>query len=78
MQNHFREKLDDGMKEMAAKQGTGGMPKAPDTSTVASNVPPPPPDKSAAKALADQQTSADQTETQVKQETAGSTAGGEQ
>ena len=78
MQNHFREKLEEGMKEMAAKQGTGGMPKAPDTSTVASNVPPPAPDKSAAKALADQQGTADQTETQVKQETAGSMAGGGQ
>jgi hypothetical protein len=68
------------MKTMAAKQGTGGMPKAPDTGTVASDVPPPPPDKSAAKTLEDQQASADQTEAQVKQETtsAGYGSGGQQ
>ena len=62
MHNHFQEQLDNGMKEMAAKQGTGGLPKAPDTSTTASDVPPPPPDASAAKTLDDQQTAADQTE----------------
>ena len=68
MHNHFQEQLDNGMKEMAAKQGTGGLPKAPDTSTKASDVPPPPPDASAAKALEDQQAQADQTEAQVSKE----------
>ncbi|MGP0021611.1 MAG: hypothetical protein ACLPHP_23800 [Candidatus Sulfotelmatobacter sp.] len=68
MHNHFQEQLDNGMKEMAAKQGTGGLPKAPDTSTTASDVPPPPPDASAAKALEDQQAAADQTEAQVSKE----------
>ena len=68
MHNHFQEQLDNGMKEMAAKQGTGGLPKAPDTSTKASDVPPPPPDASAAKALEDQQAAADQTEAQVVKE----------
>lgn len=68
MHNHFQEQLDNGMKEMAAKQGTGGLPKAPDTSTTASDVPPPSPDASAAKALEDQQTAADQTESQVSKE----------
>lgn len=58
MQNHFREKLDDGMKELAAKQGTSGMPKAPDTRTVASDVPLPDPDPSAAKTLQDQEATA--------------------
>lgn len=77
MHNHFQEQLDAGLKEMAAKQGTGGMPKAPDTGTVASNVPAPPPDQSAGKAIDDQDKSADQTESQVKQETA-SGAGGSQ
>jgi hypothetical protein len=76
MYNHFQEQLASGMGEMAKKQGTGGMPKAPDTGTVASDVPPPPPDNSAAKALQDQQAAADQTESQVKQETAGSAGGG--
>jgi hypothetical protein len=71
MYNHFQENLTNGMSEMAKKQGTGGMPKAPDTGTQASDVPPPPPDNTAAKALQDQQQQADQTESQVKQEVAG-------
>jgi hypothetical protein len=70
MHNHFQEQLDAGMKELAAKQGTGGMPKSPDTGTTASDVPAPAPDKSAAQSLADQDKSADQTEADVKQETA--------
>lgn len=68
MHNHFEEQLDNGMKELSSKQGTGGLPKAPDTSTVPSDVPPPPPDASAAKALDDQQASADQVEAQVNKE----------
>lgn len=68
MHNHFQEQLDNGMKELSSKQGTGGLPKAPDTSTTASDVPPPPPDASAAKALDDQQAAADQTEAQVAKE----------
>jgi hypothetical protein len=68
MHNHFQEQLDNGMKEMATKQGTGGLPKAPDTSTKASDVPPPPPDASAAKTLDDQQAAADQTDAQVSKE----------
>jgi hypothetical protein len=75
MQNHFSEKLSDGLGELAKKQGTAGMPKAPDTSTKASDVPPPPPDKSAAKTLDDQMAAADQTDAQVKQEIAGSSSG---
>jgi hypothetical protein len=68
MQNHFQEQLDNGMKDLASKQGTGGLPKAPDTTTVASDVPPPPPDTSAEKTLQDQQAAADQTEAQVVKE----------
>src|SRR5579871_4665154 len=68
MHNHFEEQLDNGMKELSSKQGTGGLPKAPDTSTVPSDVPPPPPDASAAKALDDQQANADQVEAQVVKE----------
>jgi hypothetical protein len=75
MYNHFQEQLTAGLGEMAKKQGTGGMPKAPDTSTAASDVPPPPADTSVAKTLQDQQQAADQTETQVKQETASSGGG---
>jgi len=77
MQNHFQEQIDEGMKTLASKQGTSGLPKAPDTTTVASDVPPPPPDKTAAKTLEDQDAEADKTELQVKQE-AGSSGGGSQ
>jgi hypothetical protein len=68
MHNHFQEQLDNGMKDLASKQGTSGLPKAPDTTTVASDVPPPPPDASAEKSLQEQQAQADQTEAQVVKE----------
>jgi hypothetical protein len=70
MYNHFAENITNGMGELAKKQGTNGMPKAPDTATVASAVPAPAPDNSAGKVLEDQQAQADQTEAQVKQEAA--------
>jgi hypothetical protein len=75
MYNHFQEQVSNGMGELAKKQGTGGMPKAPDTTSVASDVPPPPADKSAAQDIQQQQQQADQVEAQVKQETAGSAGG---
>ena len=78
MYNQFREQLKDGMGELAKKQGTGGLPKAPDTSTVDGDVPAPPPDKNVEKTLQDQQAAADQTETEVKQEAASSGGGGAQ
>jgi len=78
MYNQFQQKLDDGMKELASKQGTGGMPKSPDASTHASDVPPPDADKTAASQLADQQKQADQAETDAKQDAAGSSGGGSQ
>jgi hypothetical protein len=68
MYNHFQEQLDNGMKDLSSKQGKDGLPQAPDTKTVSSDVPPPPPDASAAKALQDQQATADQMETQVVKE----------
>jgi hypothetical protein len=68
MYNHFQEQITNGMGELAKKQGTGGMPKAPDSGVQASAVPPPAPDTSVAKTLQDQQQQADQTETEVKQE----------
>ena len=68
MHNKFEEQLDNGMKDLANKQGQNGIPKAPDTKTTASDVPPPPPDNNAAKALQEQQATADQTETQVMKE----------
>jgi hypothetical protein len=68
MRNHFEAQIDNGLSELASKQGTGGMPKAPDTGTVASDVPPPAPDLTAAKLLQDQEQVADQIEAEVKKE----------
>jgi len=76
MHNHFREQLDKGMGELAKKSGTGGLPKAPDTGTVAGDVPPPQPDPNAEKTLQDQQAAADKTEADVKQEAASGSGGG--
>jgi hypothetical protein len=70
MFNHFQENITNGMGELSKKQGTNGMPAAPDTGTSAAAVTPPPPDTSVAKTLQDQQQQADQTEAQVKQEAA--------
>ncbi len=78
MYNSFRESLKDGMGELAKKNGTGGLPKAPDTSTVNGDVPAPPPDKSAEKSLQDQQSAADQAETEAKQEAGSGSGGGSQ
>src|SRR5260370_19844313 len=78
MYNHFREQLKDGMGELAKKQGTGGLPKAPDTTTVTGDVPPPEPDKTAEKTLKETQSAADQTETEVKQEAGAGSGGGSQ
>jgi hypothetical protein len=75
MHNHFREQITGGMKELANKQGTGGLPRAPDTGTQDGEVPPPTPDSNAAKALKDQQAEADKTEAEVKQEAASSGGG---
>jgi hypothetical protein len=76
MYNHFREQLKDGMGELAKKQGTGGLPKAPDTSTTDGDVPAPPADKTAEKNLQEQQADADKAEAEVKQEASSSGSGG--
>jgi len=76
MHNHFQEQLDAGMKTLAAKQGTEGLPKAPDTTTRPGEVPVPASDPSATKALDEQQTLADKTEAEVKGETSTSSAVG--
>jgi hypothetical protein len=70
MYNHFQENITNGMGELAKKQGTGGMPAAPDTGTQAGAVAPPPPDTTAAKTLQDQQAAADQAEAEAKQQAA--------
>ena len=63
------------MKDLANKQGTGGLRKAPDTGTQDGEVPPPAPDSGAQKALKDQQAEADKTEAEVKQGAASSGGG---
>jgi hypothetical protein len=75
MYNQFASKIDSGMKEMASKQGTGGMPAAPDATSKPSDVPPPDADKTAASQLADQQKQADQAESDAKADS-GSSGGG--
>jgi len=74
MLNHFREQLDSGLKVLAEKQGTGNLPNARDTGTISGEVPEvpaPPPDTTAAKALQDQQATADQTGLDVAREASG-------
>jgi hypothetical protein len=70
MYNHFQESLTTGLSEMAKKQGTNGMPKAPDTGTTASDVPAPKADPDAAKAIQDENSEADKVEADVKAEAA--------
>jgi hypothetical protein len=75
MHNHFRQQISGGMEELSKKQGTGGLPKAPDTGKQEGEVPAPAADSSAAKALKEQQADADKTESEVKQEAASSGGG---
>jgi len=67
MHNQFRAQLDSGLKTLADKGGTGGLPRAPDTATMSGEVPPPAPDSGVADQLQAQQQQADQTEAQVQQ-----------
>jgi len=67
MHNQFRQKLDAGLKALAEKGGTGGLPKPPNTATTAGEVPTPTPDSAAADQLRAQQQQADQTEAQVRE-----------
>jgi hypothetical protein len=66
MHNQFREQLDSGLKMLADKGGTGGLPGPPDTATVAGEVPMPAPDSGVAAQLQAEQQQADQTQAQVQ------------
>jgi hypothetical protein len=68
MGNSFHQQLDSGLKELATKSGTGGLPKAPDTGTSPGVAPQPSPDSGVGAQLADQQKQADQAEAEVRQE----------
>lgn len=65
MNNTFREQLDFGLKALADKSGTGGLPKTPDTNS-AGEVQQPTPDTSVDNELSQQQKEANQLETQVR------------
>jgi hypothetical protein len=65
MRNHFRELVDSGLKELADNSGKNGLPKAPDTTTKAGEVPPPTPDNNVDAELQKAQADADQTEADV-------------
>jgi hypothetical protein len=78
MCNHMRETIDQGMKELQAKQGTGGLPAAPASakappveSAMALNAPPPPPEKEVAAELSEQVKSADVAENEATADTSG-------
>jgi hypothetical protein len=66
MHNHLRETLDAGLKDLASKQGKGGLPAAPDTGTSAGEVPAPAADTNVDSDLAQTQKDADQTEADVQ------------
>src|SRR5271156_6316891 len=68
MHNHFREQIDDGLGEMAKKQGTGGMPAAPAGTTTPKANPEgqAQPDLTAQADLEKQDQQADQTEKEVQ------------
>jgi len=77
MQNHMRETIDVGMKELQKKQGQGGLPAAPAAaraepvqSAMAASAPPPPPEKEVVAQLNEQSKEADTAEKEAAAETA--------
>jgi len=81
MYNHMRETLDQGLQELQAKQGTGGLPPAPPSA----KAPPvetalaqsaPPPDPAGATEIAQQDQQAQTSEQEVLQSTGGASGGG--
>jgi hypothetical protein len=66
MHNQFREKLDTGLKALADNAGKDGLPKAPDTTTTAGEVPAPQPDTDAEGELQNQQKDAEGAEREVQ------------
>ena len=71
MYNNFRQTLDAGLKSLAENSGKSGLPKAPDTSTKAGEVPAPTPDANVDSDLQQQEKDADQLEADVKQNSSG-------
>ena len=75
MHNHFREQLDSGLKTLADNQGKNGLPKAPDTKTVANPDGQVKPDTSVKDELAAQQSDADKAEADVQQQQSSGSGG---
>ena len=72
MQNHLRETIDTGLKELQAKQGKGGLPAAPPSAQAPPTASPyaavaPPPDPQDEKDIQAQAQQADAAETEVAQ-----------
>jgi hypothetical protein len=67
MYNNMRQNMADGMKEMAAKNGKNGLPKAPDTTTTGGEIPAPTPDANVQDDLKQAQSDADAAEADAKQ-----------
>jgi hypothetical protein len=67
MYNGMRQNMADGMKEMAAKNGKNGLPKAPDTTTSGGEIPAPTPDANVQDDLKQAQSDADAAEADAKQ-----------
>lgn len=67
MHNHFREQLDNGLKELASNQGKNGMPAAPDTTTKANPDGQVQPDLTVQQQLQSQESDADKAESEVQQ-----------
>ncbi len=71
MHNHFREQVDAGLKELAAKSGKDGLPKAPDTTTKAGEVPAPQADSNVDSEVQQAQKDADDAESDVPKDDSG-------
>jgi len=67
MYNNMRQNMSDGMKELAAKNGKNGLPKAPDTTTSSGEIPAPTPDSNVQDDLKQAQSDADAAEADAKQ-----------
>jgi hypothetical protein len=72
MQNHLRETIDTGLKELQSKQGQGGLPAAPASAKAPPTQSPyaavaPPPDPADASAIQQQSQQADAAESEVTQ-----------
>ncbi|MGA9475880.1 MAG: hypothetical protein WBV36_25670, partial [Terriglobales bacterium] len=67
MYNNLRQNMADGMKELAAKNGKNGLPKAPDTTTTGGEIPAPTPDANVQDDLKQAQSDGDAAEADAKQ-----------